>query len=370
MLSEGGGGPWGGGREGGGSGGGSGGGRGDDDGGLGPRNPWSQPPRGRPGGGNRPKMGAASALDELLRRGRERFGGNGGGLPTPPSRAVWLWGIGAFVLLWLVFTSIHLVGPQQRGVITRFGKYAGTLGPGLGVTLPAPIDHVAKLDVDNIHVIDIDTGAGNAQNLVLTGDQNIVDLAYSVRWNIREPELYLFELADPDDTIKEVAESAMRAQLSRVTLNDAIGPRRSEIEARVAQQMQQLLDSYRAGVAIQGVAIKQADPPAEVVDAFKAVSAAQQKKQSYLNDARAYALQLTSTSQGEAAAFDKVYAQYKLAPEVTRRRMYYETMEKVLAKTDKTVIEAPGVVPYLTLPKPTRPPEPPAATATVGGSGQ
>ncbi|HWW63744.1 MAG TPA: FtsH protease activity modulator HflK [Sphingomonadaceae bacterium] len=358
MLNESGGGPWGG------RGGGSGGSGGDGGDGLGPRNPWQQPPRKRPSSGGGQRFGP-SALDELIRRGRARFGG---GFPNPQGHSIWLWAIGLFVLAWIALTSMHIVAPQQRGVITRFGKYAGTLGPGVGLTFPAPIDKVQKVDVDHIHTIDIDTGSGSGQNLVLTGDQNIVDLAYSVRWSIREPELYLFELADPDDTIKEVAESAMRAQLARVSLNDAIGPRRSEIEARVAQSMQALLDSYRAGVTIQGVAIKQADPPAEVVDAFKAVSAAQQKKQSYLNDARAYALQLTAKAQGEAAAFDKVYAEYRLAPEVTRRRMYYETMEKVLAKTDKTVIEAPGVMPYIQLPRGARPLPPPATTqATEGG---
>ena len=115
--------------------------------------------------------------------------------------------------------------------------------------------------------------------------------------------------------------------------------------------MQQVLNDYRAVVQIQGVAIKQSDPPAAVNDAFKEVSAAQQQAQSYVNDARAYALQLTAKAQGEAAAFDKVYVQYKAAPEVTRRRMYYETMEKVLSKVDKTIVEAPGVTPYLALPE-------------------
>jgi membrane protease subunit HflK len=112
-----------------------------------------------------------------------------------------------------------------------------------------------------------------------------------------------------------------------------------------------LLDEYRAGVEVQGIAIKQSDPPAAVNDAFKEVTAAQQEAQSYINQARAYALQLTAKAQGEAAAFDKVYVQYKLSPEVTRRRMYYETMERVLSKVDKTVIEAPGVTPYLALPE-------------------
>ena len=115
--------------------------------------------------------------------------------------------------------------------------------------------------------------------------------------------------------------------------------------------MQQILDAYRAGVSIQGVAIKQADPPQAVNDAFKEVTAAQQQAQSYINDARAYALQLTAKAQGEATAFDRIYEQYRLAPDVTQRRMYYETMERVLKNVDKTIVEAPGVTPYLPLPQ-------------------
>jgi membrane protease subunit HflK len=115
--------------------------------------------------------------------------------------------------------------------------------------------------------------------------------------------------------------------------------------------MQRILDSYRSGVQVQGIAIKQADPPDAVNDAFKEVTAAQQDAQSYMNQARAYALQLTAKAQGEATAFDKVYEQYRLAPDVTRRRMYYETMEQVLSKVDKTIVEAPGVTPYLPLPE-------------------
>ncbi|NIJ07959.1 membrane protease subunit HflK [Sphingomonas vulcanisoli] len=309
--------------------------------------PWGGGSGGDAGG--KPALGKGpSAIDQLLQRGRTRFGGGGGGGPIAGGYAGWI--VAAVVVLWMIVTSVHTIGPQQRGVITRFGKYVGTLQPGLGMTFPAPIDMVRKLDVDNIHSIDIDSGAvegDGGQNLMLTGDENIIDLAYSVRWNIRDPELYLFELADPDGTIREVAESAMREAVSRVTLNEAIGPQRSIIEQRVAQRMQELLDQYRAGVTIQGVAIRQADPPTEVMDAFKEVSAAQQQAQSYLNQARSYAMQVSARASGEAIAFDQVYQQYKLAPEVTRRRMYYETMEKVLAKSDKTIVEAPGVTPYL-----------------------
>ncbi|HEV2748437.1 MAG TPA: FtsH protease activity modulator HflK [Allosphingosinicella sp.] len=331
VFNENKGGPWG-------TGGGSGG-----DGG-GPRNPWGQPPRKRRPGGT----GDVTSLDEFLKKSRQRFGS---GFPYGDGRPYWLYGLGIFLVLWLVFTSIHRIGPQEAGVVTRFGSYAKTMGPGIGFTLPAPVDRVQKVDVQEIRTIDIGSTDASSENLILTGDQNIIDLAYSVRWNISDPESYLFQIRNPEETIREVAESAMRAVVAGVSLDEAIGAGRSGIEQRVEQVMQQLLNDYRAGIAVQGVAIKQSDPPRAVNDAFKEVSAAQQQAQSYINDARAYALQLTAKAQGEAAAFDKVYAEYKLAPEVTRRRMYYETMEKVLSRVDKTIIEAPGVTPYLPLPE-------------------
>jgi modulator of FtsH protease HflK len=253
------------------------------------------------------------------------------------------------VAAWLVFTSMHSISPGQRGVVNRFGRYSYTLGPGIGLTLPSPIDRVTKIDVESIRSVDIGSEANN--DLMLTADQNLLDIAYSVRWNIRTPELYLFEIADPDQTIKEVANSAMRSVVSQVSLNDAMGDRRAYIEGQVAETIQRVLDSYNSGIQIQGIAIKQADPPADVNDAFKEVTAAQQDAKSYINQANAYALQLTAKAQGESAAFDKVYEQYKLAPEVTRRRMYYETMEQVLSKVNKTIVEAPGVTPYLPLPE-------------------
>ena len=311
--------------------------------------PWGEPGPRRRRGATGPGAKVTS-LDDLIRRSRLQFGGGGdGGFPGQPRRSIIFWGIAAVVILWLLVTSFHVISPGQRGVVTRFGRYSSTLGPGVSMTLPAPIDRVTKLDVENIRTIDL--GSTEANDLMLTGDQNLLDIAYSVRWNIRTPELYLFQLAQPDETIKQVAESAMRAVVSRVSLNDAMGDKRAEIETQVAETMQRILDSYRSGVQVQGIAIKQADPPDAVNDAFKEVTAAQQDAQSYVNQARAYALQLTAKAQGEATAFDKVYEQYKLAPEVTRRRMYYETMEQVLSKVDKTIVEAPGVTPYLPLPE-------------------
>lgn len=315
--------------------------------------PWGEPPqRGRRSAGARPGV---APLDDLLRRSRIRFGGGGGGLPGRPDTSLILWGLAALVLVYFVFTSFHVIAPGERGVVTRFGRYSSTLGPGVGLTLPSPIDRVRKLDVESIRTADL--GSQSSEDLMLTGDQNLIDIAYSVRWNIRTPELYLFQLAQPDETIRQVAESAMRAVISQVSLQDAMGDKRGEIEAQVTDAMQRVLDGYHSGIAVQGVAIQQADPPSEVNDAFKEVTAAQQDAKSYVNQANAYALQLTAKAQGEAAAFDKVYEQYKLAPDVTRRRMYYETMEQVLSKVDKTVVEAPGVNAYLPLPQLQKPPQ-------------
>jgi membrane protease subunit HflK len=354
MWNENKGGPWGP------SGGGSGGSGGGDGGSGGPRSPWGQPPRKRPGGGGGP--GNVTSLDDFLKKSRDRFGGR---FPTGgDGRPYWLYGLVAFAALWLIFTSFHRIGPQERGVVTMLGSYSRTVQPGIAFTLPAPLESVEKVDVENIRTTDIGSTNSAEENLILTGDQNIIDLAYSVRWNIRDPQFYLFQIQDPDATIREVAESAMRQAVAGASLDDAIGAGRSEIEQRVQILMQQLLDNYGSGVLVQGIAIKQSDPPAAVNDAFKEVSAAQQQAQSYINDARAYALQLTAKAQGEAADFDKVYVQYKLAPEVTRRRMYYETMERVLSKVDKTIIEAPGVTPYIALPEiQKRSPAAPAATA-------
>nr|WP_294168971.1 FtsH protease activity modulator HflK [uncultured Sphingomonas sp.] len=316
--------------------------------------PWREAPRARPAPG---KLGNIGNLDDLLRRSRARLGPGGGGTGRRPDRSLIIWGVIALALLWLLFTTVHRIAPEERGVVTTLGRYSRTLGPGIGITLPSPLERVQKVDVENIRAVEL--GSAAEETLMLTGDQNIIDLAYSVRWNIRDPEQYLFNLAEPEETVRQVAESAMRAAVSGVTLNEAIGEGRGEIEAEVQENMQRVLDAYRSGIVLQGVAIRQADPPAAVNDAFKEVTAAQQQAQSYVNDANAYALQLRQRAQGEATAFDRIYEQYRLAPEVTRRRMYYETMERVLQNVDKTIVETPGLTPYLPLQQQGR--TPPAA---------
>jgi membrane protease subunit HflK len=318
----------------------------DDNGG--PRNPWAVPP-----GGKRGTPGP-SALDELLRRARGGGGGggSGGGRPgipgAPGPRALWGIGVGLIVLAWLLLTCIHPIGPQQRGVVTWFGRYAGTLEPGIGVTLPAPIADVTRVDVQQIRTENFPE-SGDAENLTLTGDRNIINLSYAVRWSITNPEDYVFQIAEPRTTVRATAESAMREAVANMTLDDAIGKGRSRIEVQVLERMQHILDEYHSGIRVDGVAVNRAVAPAAVSDAFKDVTAATTDAVSARNAAQGYAQQLIAKAQGEAGQFDRVYVQYKLAPEVTRRRMYYETMEDVLGKSDKTIVEAPGVLPYLPL---------------------
>jgi membrane protease subunit HflK len=322
-------------------------------GGDGPRNPWTTP------GPDKGKARGPSALDELLRRGRgggsgggSGGGGSGFGMKLPPDTSKY-WKLGAmlFVILWLLLSSLHFVPAQKAGVVTRLGSYSRTLGPGMNFTLPTPIERVQFEDVLAIRELKIGATSNEAQNFVLTQDQNIINLGYEVRWRVRDPELYLFQIAEQEDTIKEVAESAMRATVANFTLTDAIGPRRSMIESDVRRRMQEMLNKYNAGISIEAIQLQRAVQPNEVTDAFKEVAAAQQERESNINRARAYESRVLELARGEAAAFDKIYEQYKLAPEVTKRRIYYETMEQVLAPLDKVIVESNGVTPYLPLPE-------------------
>ncbi|ANY18690.1 Modulator of FtsH protease HflK [Tsuneonella dongtanensis] len=314
----------------------------------GPRNPWLPV-------GDEPRR-SASIEDIFKHRGpegpRRTIGGGGGPgfrLPERPGGKSWFpLAIGAIVAVWLGFSMIHQVGPKEEGVVTTFGKYSRTLTPGLNVTFPWPIQNVDIEQVSEFRIEQIPEGT--AQKLMLTGDQNLVDLSYIVRWSIKDLKQFRFELADPEATLRDVAEAAMRASVATKQLDDVLsGAGRADIEGSVLTRMQAILDAYQSGIAVQGVQIRKTDPPKEVEEAFKDVSAAQQDADAEINKAELYAQQVLARAQGDAASFDKIYAQYKLAPEVTRRRLYYETMERVLRNNDKTVIEAQGVTPYLPL---------------------
>lgn len=323
----------------------------------GPRNPWL--PGGGSGDGERPRR-SANIEDLFKHRGpegpRRRTGGPGGPggpnfrLPQRPGGKSWMPLIlGGIVVVGLGVTMVHQIAPTEQAIVTTLGKYSRTLQPGLNFTAPWPFQNVKVTNVTSIRSETIPSG--NAEKLILTGDQNLVDLSYLIRWNIKDLKQYEFQLAQPDETVREVAEAAMRASVAEQNLDGVLsGAGRATIEQRVHGRMQAILDAYRSGIQVQGVEIDKTDPPERVVEAFKDVSAAQQDADAEINRAEAYAQQVLARAQGDAASFDKIYAEYRLAPEVTRRRLYYETMESVLGKTDKTILEADGVMPYLPLP--------------------
>lgn len=339
--------PWGGS---GGSDDGNGSGQGGDDKGSGPRNPWL------PGGGSGSDDGrrrSASIEDIFKSRGpegpRRAGGGPGFRIPERPGGKSWLPIIIVGVLIvWAGLTSIHFVQPRERGIVTWFGsKYSTTLSPGTNWTLPFPIQQV---DIEDVSEIRRETIGDDGENLILTGDQNLVDLSYIVRWNIKDLVQYRFELAQPQETLREVAESAMRAAIAETDLDTVLsGAGREQVETRVRTRMQRILDFYDTGIDVQGVEIARTEAPKEVIEAFNDVLAARQDRERDLNEARRYEQQLLATAQGSAAEFNNIYEQYRLAPEVTRRRLYYETMEQVLSKTNKTIVGADGVTPYLPL---------------------
>jgi membrane protease subunit HflK len=258
--------------------------------------------------------------------------------------------LGGVAFIWILTTSGHLIGQKEQGIVTTFGQYSRTLEPGVSITAPWPFQTVATRDVTTIVLTKLPDG--EQQNLILTSDKNLIDLSYQIRWKIKNLEQYSFELEAPETTVSEVAEAAMRASVAEMPLN-AIwgGAGRGELQDNVRRRMQGVLDAYRAGVQVLGVEIKKADPPDKVADAFQEVNNAQQDAQRFINESQGWAQRKIAEAQGGAAAFDQVYNQYKLAPDVTRRRLYYETMERVLGSNDKVVVEANGVTSYLPLPE-------------------
>ena len=348
--------------------------KGSGDKGNGPRNPWLPPGSGGGDGRRGPN------IEDIFRNrgpeGPRRKGGGGGGgpnfrFPQRPGGKSWfpVAAVG-IIALGLLATSVHLIGPQQQAVVKTFGNYTSTLDSGLQFSAPFPIQTVDVEDVQGVRAVRI-PGNNNQVKLILTGDQNLVDLSYIVRWNIKDLGDYKFRVVDPIETVNEVAEAAMRAAVAEKQLDETFsGQGRASIEQDVRERMQRTLDSYQAGIRVLGVEIEKADPPGQVVDAFRDVQVAEQNADAARNQAQGYAQQVLAQAQGEAEAFDKVYEQYRLAPEVTRQRLYYETMERVLSKTDKTIVEATGVTPYLPLPEIRRraqQTEGPATTVTAPG---
>jgi len=343
------------------------------------QSPWGQGPWGQGPGGSTPPN-----LEELLRRSQDRlrnilpssFGGRG---------VLWL---ALIALLAWACSGFYPVGPNEVGLNLIFGRYTGKTSAGLNYNLPYPIGTVQKLKVTDRNSTDIGSkyvlsGRGNPtqidvpdESLMLTGDENIADVKFRVIWQIDpvHPEDYAFNVRNQEETVKAVAESAMREIVGRSQIQKILTAERKVIEPATQELMQRVLNEYKAGVLVLQVQLLSVDPPASVISAFRDVTAAQQDLQRQRNEAEAYANRVVPEARGAAARiiqeaegyreqsvaeargqtsrFLQIYEQYKRAPDVTRERLYLETMERVLGAADKVIIDqsnGPGVVPYLPL---------------------
>jgi membrane protease subunit HflK len=334
--------------------------------------PWGGGNRGNQGGGRKPPQ---ADLDNVIQGFKTKFGGGGGpvkrGGSGPSGLGIPAVVIGA-VLLMLFVSIFYTVDQQEEAVVLRFGEYQRTAQSGLNFKLPTPIESVIKRKTREVQKIDI--GGTVASSEMLTGDENIVDINFSVLWRINNLEGYLFNVDDPDVAVKAVAESAMREVIGKNNLEGIITTERLKVTADVKTLMQATLDEYEAGVVIVEVQLQKADPPAGVVEAFRDVVNAAQDAETLINqateysnkvipeaegtaskivqDAEAYKGRVTAEANGEAERFRLIYKEYKAAPRVTRQRMYLETIEEVYKDADKIVLDdgaGSGVVPYLSL---------------------
>jgi membrane protease subunit HflK len=364
-------------------------------GGGGGRGPWGQPPqgggpRGPRGNGNQPPN-----LEDIIKQGQDRFrkvmpgGGRlgGGGL---------IIGLLILVAVWLA-SGIYRVGVEEQGVVTRFGAFQELKPPGLHYHLPWPIEAVQTPKVTVERSTDVgfrDLSGDRRQNveresLMLAGDENVVDVQFTILWVINDAAKYLFNIQNQEESVKSVAEAAMREIVGRSNL-EAVLTQRAQIEVQVRDLMQEVLNSYDAGITINQVQMQRVDPPSQVIEAFRDVQAARQDQERLRNQAEAYANrvipeargeaerilqeaeayreQTVAQAQGDAQRFLAIYEQYALAPHVTRQRMFLETMEHVMKGSNKMILDmrsGQNLVPYLPLDQLQR--AQPRATQREGG---
>ncbi|MFQ5775141.1 MAG: FtsH protease activity modulator HflK [Kiloniellaceae bacterium] len=357
----GGGGPWGGGPSGGG-------------GPTGGGGPWGR------GGGQGPRP---PDLEEFIRRGQDRFKGllPGGGLGGGKG---FLAILGLILIVWLL-SGFYRVQPDQQGVVLQFGRWVATTQPGLNWHLPYPIETVQTPSVERINAINIGFRALGGErtrtqrrdvaeeSLMVTGDQNIIDIDFTVQWKISDAGRFLFMIRDPEATVKIAAESAMREIIGRTDIQPALTEARQDIELKTRSLLQAILDEYEAGIEITQVQLQDVLPPSAVIDAFDDVQRARQDRarlrneaDAYRNDvlprargeaqriiqqAQGYRERLENEADGEAQRFIQVYEAYRQNPQIARRRMYLEAMQNVLSGTDKVIMDrgVQGAVPYLPL---------------------
>lgn len=343
--------------------------------------PWGQGPQNS--GPNPPD------LEDMIRKGQEQLrrafpgGGQGGG--SLGGKGISLIAIGA-AALWLA-TGFYTVKEGELGVEMVLGQPFGVSTSGLNYNLPYPVGRAETVNVDQIRDITIGSrefvsNRGTSrrdvpeESLMLTGDENIIDVDFKVQWNIKDPEQYLFNVDNPDLAVKQVAESAMREVVGRNTMDEIQTGDRPAVALAAQQLTQEMLDSYNAGINIIQFQLQDVEPPAQVIDAFRDVQAAkadnvrlQNEAQAYANKivpeaegrsaqileaANAYREQTVADARGQADRFLKVLGEYEKAPDITRKRLYLETMEKVMGSSDKIILDnkgaaGGGVVPYLPL---------------------
>ena len=343
--------------------------------------PWGSPPGGGNGSGRGP---TPPDIDEIIRKIQSTInkflpGGRSGGKPV-------ILIIAALGLIWLA-SGLYRVLPDEQGVVLRFGKFVSTTQPGLNYHIPYPVETVLTPKVTKVNRMDIGfrserdsgfTSGGVAdvpeESLMLTGDENIVNIDFSVFWVIKDAGKFLFKIQDPQGTVKAAAETAMREVIARSNIQPILTEGRSLIETDTQDIIQQILDEYNSGIQITQVQTQKSDPPDQVIDAFRDVQAARadmerskNEAEAYANDviprargeaakilqaAEAYKKQVVAKAEGEASRFLSIYNEYAKAKQVTQERMFLETMEKVLADINKIIIDknaGSGVVPYLPL---------------------
>ena len=340
--------------------------------------PWGRPT----GGGNQ-----GPDLEDKLRQVQDRFkgawggGGNGsGGSGGGGGKSLGIAGVillvGALAIAWIA-TGVVIVDAGQQAAVFQFGKWKRNLGSGIHLHLPRPLETHVLIPVEAQQEVRI--GERSDESLMLTRDENIADVQFSVFWKVKSssPEDFILNVKDPEATVQMVAESVMREVVGKSELQRVITTERAEVARQVKDQTQGLLDEYRAGVDILDVQIAKGDPPSQVIQAFNDVNVAQQDAEQLINratqyqnqivpeargeasrilqDAEGYRDQVVANATGEASRFSQIYAEYRLAPRVTKERMYLETMERVLGRTRKTILDSnSGAVPYLPIDRVTR----------------
>ena len=351
--------------------------------------PWGSPPPGSGGDGNNGSGRGPRPpdIEEIIRKIQNLINKFMPGSGAKSGRSIIL-GLIILVIIWAA-SGLYRVLPDEQGVVLRFGKFVKTTQPGLNYHFPFPIESVLTPKVTKVNRMDVgfrsgaDSGFSSGgvadvpeESLMLTGDENIVNIDFSVFWVIKDAGNFLFKIQDPQGTVKAAAETAMREVIARSNIQPILTEGRSRIEIETQEIIQNILDEYNSGIQVTQVQTQKADPPDQVIDAFRDVQAARadmerskNEAQAYANDviprargeaakilqaAEAYKKEVVARAEGEASRFLAIYTEYAKAKEVTQERMYLETMEKVLADIDKVIIDknaGAGVVPYLPLPE-------------------